>query len=141
MIDPTALWPTRIWRPRRNSAVTRESLIGLLGIDDNLPFSLLGAVLGVEIGAGSTVAPVAAAGLLVGYLAILGAIVRLRVLPRDITRPLAAPATHRPTPGRPAARGLSRRSASGHCGGRQGGLRRATRRRIASSSAPVHKAV
>lgn len=63
-----------VWQPA-------ENLIGMLGIGEYLPFSLLQTMLG----AGSSIAPFAAAGLLGAYLAALAVVVRLRALPRDIT--------------------------------------------------------
>jgi ABC-2 type transport system permease protein len=63
-----------VWQPA-------ESLLGMLGIGEYLPFSLLQAMLGAD----SAVAPLAAAGLLAAYLAAVAPLVHLRALPRDIT--------------------------------------------------------
>jgi ABC-2 type transport system permease protein len=70
----TAVVAILVWQPA-------ESLIGMLGIGEYLPFSLLQTMLGHD----STVAPLAAAALLAAYLAVLASVVRLRALPRDIT--------------------------------------------------------
>jgi ABC-2 type transport system permease protein len=73
--NPTvAVVAVLVWQPA-------ESLIGMLGIGEYLPFSLLQTMLGDE----SAVAPVAAGALLLSYLGVLAALVRLRALPRDIT--------------------------------------------------------